>query len=450
VPGTLTIDGDELLLDLFGYPPPDSEPDERGVMVAPFMTDYELLYGAGADGNRYTLTSCSYRGQHIGSGAGLLLTLKPRMAFVGKTLLEQPFETQFTGALVEFTGLIEWVGHTLAQLTVDDHMYPRDVTITHRSPDPIVASVDFGTVTLQHAPTYSNAGRAELEDHASFLIEPAEPQTFEELMSGPIRVLQHFLTFVTDAASTVSTLHLHLPEADADRGYARWRAQFESSADPLLGTDPTQRSMMFPGDRFRDRIGSMIERWFAFVAQVELVADVLLAARYRPRIFGETRFLFTVQACEALHRQHPQFSSYNRTREEFKRWRDRVLEHVPEGDRAEVKRQLQNNKTLRAQILEISSAAPFVADELALNMELVTRRASKARHEIVHTLDRTVDADELYMLSETLRWIMNGYLLQTIGLSADEIKYWLHTKAGLGQLAQLWRDHPNAGTDTDG
>jgi len=437
IAGTLTIQASgEMLLDLLGR---FSLLNAEAGVAYPIDESFDCLCGeirrSTIEGvQKATLWGCGWRG-------GLLdLVLQPSVAVIGEMEVGDAETARFPGALVEFSGLPEWAGRTRPTLSIDDAVYPRHLVLEYNATDPVRIEHAGDSVTLQHVPAFSVGESTRLEDTPAFVLEFAEPCSFTDVIGGQVRALQHFMTFALDSPATISGIRVHVADAESPRGYQSMRAYFRQAPD--LPDDPPEfraNRMLFTrrqaGD---DRLPTILRRWFTIVAEIETVIDVHLAARYRPRIYGETRFLFAVQALEALHRGRPEFDSTVEARSKFNAWRDGILSRLGDADRARVSGLLRNDKSFRGQLDEIFDAVPVVIGELKIDRDELARRAVKARNEIVHTLPRTEDADGLYRLTETLRWVMNGYLLAAIGFTAGDIRGLLHQNLRASAVASWW------------
>jgi hypothetical protein len=435
--GTLTVSGDgrARLALLRSFPILDPDPS----MVYSLDEPYERLFGEAADSagklTRFTLVDCSVVGRKVG---GLpALTLRPAITFIGERHVE---EDRFIGGLLELSGLADWAGRSRPGFEFDETPYPRKITVNYTANPPVIADLDFGRVTMRHGPVFSIGDAVALEDSVTFLVEPSTDMTWNELMAGPLRALQNFTSFALAAPATILTLRLHVPDADGD--YVSVRALFEQRADaPTEDVNYRMDRMLFTRrDARDDRLPDMLRSWFDVTQALPTVIDLHLATLYRPRVYGETRFLFAVQAFEALHRGSEDFESQPRTKAEFQAWRDALLDQLDPADRAIVMAALGNNKGFRRVLDEVFDEVPAVIDELHIDRDALRSRSAQARNDIVHLLDRSEDAAGLYKLAETLRLVLAGYLMQTIGFSDDEVRQRMHHYQRAALIASWWAE----------
>ncbi len=416
----------------------------KSAPMLPIDEEHDRLFGevVGADEKTVlvTLIDCQFAGSRVG---GLpALTLRPTVVMIGAAHARRD---RFVGAVVEFSGLADWAGRARPEYEFDETPFPREITVKYAAGDDVSFEVDFGKITLRHGPVFALGERAQLEDHLTFQIEPREPCSWSDLLGGPIRTLQNFLSFALDSTTAVTTLLVDI-RAGRTKQTTRLRAIFQQRGElPDPGFEYRDDRMLF---RRRDignaRLPDLLTRWFELTAELPGVIDLHLAALYRPRVFGESRYLFASQSLEVLHRRSSKFVSESMPKAAFKAWRDGILQQLDPADRPRVKRSLgTNRKGFKLVLEEVFASSKRLMADLGVSHNQLKKRSADLRNEVVHGLDLSENSAAMYVLAATLRLVMGSYLMQAIGFTEDETRALL---AGDGrfrggrQVTAWWSD----------
>lgn len=148
--------------------------------------------------------------------------------------------------------------------------------------------------------------------------------------------------------------------------------------------------------------------------------DLILALRYSPAQYVESRLLMAAGAAEALHRalgieERPMPNA------DFRRMRDAMLELAPEDQRERLKGSIRNDVTLRDRLRALAERPDQQAvSELVPDLDRWARRTVKARNDLAHkgnTPNHSIE--ELVAVVEATTGVVILNLLHEIGLPAE-------------------------------
>lgn len=164
----------------------------------------------------------------------------------------------------------------------------------------------------------------------------------------------------------------------------------------------------------------IVPRWCAVRDRLRASTDLILALRYAPARYVESRLLMAVGAAEALHRvlgieERPMPNA------EFKKLREAMLELAPEDQRERLKSAIRNDMTLRDRLGALVNRPDQEAvSVLVPDVERWASRTVKARNDLAHE-GRTPrhELEELVAVVEVTTGVVILNLLHEIGLPAD-------------------------------
>jgi hypothetical protein len=373
-----------------------------------------------------TLRDCQQRRMTVGSPGFPREVYHVNRAFIGGHL-EQETDFGFRGAQLRLCGLADWAeGLTGIQLP------PRSgrnelCHVVYSRPEPLVAQVSGGQVTLGTCFASSHSARKfVVEEDVAFDIKCEEPLSDDDFNDHYIYPLQNFVTLALGRPVAVREFSVRRgnDRADPDTlaplqivsplvfSEARYEAE-KNSSFPLF---------LLP--HVRDRFADVIRRWLHITSKFEDTCNLFFGIQYVRKPYLDTKFLAVVQALE-LYQAHRE-SWGGRQEQEVQRY-DRVLGGLAEEDREWLRLRLGRHphvpfsETLAALVNEHGAvldplcggdrngfeAAVRAAWEYILYRRLVSDRAPHSN----------VD---LYWLLERLRVVMKACFLSELGFSESE------------------------------
>lgn len=164
----------------------------------------------------------------------------------------------------------------------------------------------------------------------------------------------------------------------------------------------------------------IVPRWCEVRDRLHAATDLILALRYSPAHYVESRLLMAAGAAEALHRalgieERPMQTA------EFKKLRDAMLELAPEDQRDRFKGAIRNDVTLRDRLHALAERPDRQAvSELVPDLDRWAGRTVKARNDLAHkgsTPDHSIE--ELVAVVEATTGVVILNLLHEIGMPAE-------------------------------
>lgn len=164
----------------------------------------------------------------------------------------------------------------------------------------------------------------------------------------------------------------------------------------------------------------IIPRWTEVRDRLHAATDLILALRYAPAQYVESRLLMAAGAAEALHRALG-IEERPMPIPEFKKMRAAMLELAPEDQRDRLKGVIRNDVTLRDRLNSLAKRPDQQAvSELVPDLDRWARRTVKARNDLAHegsTPEHSIE--ELVAVVEATTGVVILNLLHEIGLPAD-------------------------------
>lgn len=234
-----------------------------------------------------------------------------------------------------------------------------------------------------------------------------------------VRVIQNFISFVTNQASDIVWLQLEDAEdvSNSDNkcvsiicsrmkigeGY-RWVG---SNSDARLVSEA------FP-------FAESLAKWFKLVADARAAVNMVMAIQLEDMPFIENDLLTVTGAAEVLHR-NLKIRSHMYDIAEFKKMKKEILNIVPESYKETVMSNLRNDPSLRIRLMDLAKSA----DEdsvlyLVPDVEYWAKKTVKARNDLTHKgVAPKQSADELLAIVDVTKTIIRLVILERLGVSKE-------------------------------
>lgn len=164
----------------------------------------------------------------------------------------------------------------------------------------------------------------------------------------------------------------------------------------------------------------VVPRWWDVRDRLDAATNLILALRYAPPQYIESRILVSAGAAEALHRGL-RIEKPPMPRDEFKNMRDAILELAPEDQRDRLKGAIRNEATLRERLRALADRPDGHAmAELVPDVDRWAGRTVRARNDLAHeggTPNHSLD--ELIAVVEVTTAVVVLNLLHELGLPAE-------------------------------
>lgn len=288
--------------------------------------------------------------------------------------------------------------------------------------------VDGTEYSLQHLrnPPFVDELRgrmtARIRDTVFLQIAPPDAWSFEEALESA-KSLQDLISLATHRAAGVIWLRLKLkgdgPGAERHPMEGYVEVLYSPAAVGERDAKAIEHHRVFftcSDIPFQE----IVPRWCAVRDRLRASTDLILALRYAPAQYVESRLLMAVGAAEALHRALG-IEELPMPNAEFKKMREAMLEVAPEGQRERLKSAIRNDVTLRDRLGALVNRPDQKAvSVLVPDVERWASRTVKARNDLAHE-GRTPrhEFEELVAVVEVTTGVVILNLLHEIGLPAD-------------------------------
>ena len=194
--------------------------------------------------------------------------------------------------------------------------------------------------------------------------------------------------------------------------------------------------MPFTLAKIQERFEACLGNWISNADLLAPVYNLFFAALYNPHQYLESNFLTLVQALETYHRRR--FGGQYQTDKEYQEglyqiFVEKIPEELDKGFRqalVEGKLKYANEFSLRKRLHQLSKrlssyvSMGFLRSKTAT--ETFVERVCHTRNYLTHYTpelrDRSAEGEELYLLSQQLRGVLEMCLFEEIGLDPETIK----------------------------
>lgn len=434
VPGTLRFPAegpiDLDLMDLLA----DGNTDQR----------HPVVLGVTADGSLVTLEDLEWVAGYDRHTALLEHPMRREtfgvgVAFIGAHLPSES-DRVFSDAVLDFTDLLPWSGPS--GLSGDLGPSPADYSIQLVSPAPREARLPFGTVALSHGWKATGDRRRShgIEKEVGFAAHMDAAGNLESWLRMVIGPLRHLLTFATDRPNEVSRLTFK----PRDERMGRQRIAVRYARNPAAAsTDSRPHEFLFAADTLGDDFESALAGWFGVIADIGPVIDMLLAQRYRPKVFAENRFLDVCFAAESYHRARISRDMLPQSEHEARV--ATILQAVPSKHRDWLGQKLlySNEPSFRHRLKDLVANAPTASLGLLGPPSAFAGPVVDTRNMLVHDprqrAEMSLSGRDLVRMTEQLTFLVSAFLLRDLGFDDIRVTAMLRGTRRFRLLTEVFR-----------
>lgn len=233
------------------------------------------------------------------------------------------------------------------------------------------------------------------------------------------RVIQNFVSFVTDQASGIVWLQFEDAEdvSNADNKcvsiiYTQMKIG-EGHGWAGSNSDARLVSEAFP-------FAESLAKWFELVARASAAVNMVMAIQLEDMPFIENDLLAVTGAAEVLHRNLG-IRRYMYDDAEFKKMKKEIINVVPAWYKETVISNLRNDPSLRIRLMDLAERAN--KDNvlyLVPDVEYWAKKTVKARNDLTHKgVAPKQSADELLAIVDVTKAIIRLVILKRLGVSKE-------------------------------
>jgi hypothetical protein len=437
VPGTLTFTpGQRPTLKLIGT--------FKNIDQLFQATDVPMIHGVSTKGDPITLYRCS----EVTTEFSAMITsiYNARMALVGRHF-EQANDIAFPVIDVHFTNLDDFTllhGFTVSH---DNSDMPNWFGVRYDYPKKIAVTVGDYQITVTHGFNLQQRGISEwnLRQTPLLRIASATPVLLEELLQGPLRVLQNLVAFATGVPVYPTRIEAYtVPPPTRERIV---NVIFN------VGDHPAAKQLLVPEMLFTlpdlgEDFPNTLRNWFACHETIPSVLDLYFSTLYGARTTHQHhQFLSLAQALESYHRQV--YGGRLMSSADFKCLRDALTVAVPQSltdilrDKIIGKFNFLNEVTLAERLEKLlDEAPPMILARAIPDREEFAASIRRTRNYLTHydpaLRERATNDEDLLNLTDRMGWLLAGLLMKRIGLSDAKIDALLQRNERL-KHAGTWR-----------
>ncbi|WP_019178017.1 ApeA N-terminal domain 1-containing protein [Methanomassiliicoccus luminyensis] len=388
------------------------------------------LYQCGRGSNKTNI-------HNVSGGAFTLVgtVYRPRMAFFGAHFMKEE-EMQFTGAMVNFQYMGEWIGRSGFVNVTPDSL--EEAEIRYVTPKDVIASYDKNTMKI--GLRYQES----LDwDEESIRQTPFVDITFANNLDlwGLISHIKRFRDLISlgikrrttplsifvelDKAETIirkaSGIELVFPSLNAQTG-----------KEKLMPTD-----MMFWLHDLEVNLDSNLTNWFSKESKLQPAYDLYFGSLYNPDLYDYNKFLNLIQAIESYHRKN--YGGTELPVEEYDKLTDMLIDSAPGEYKGFLKDvfKYENEVSLRKRLKEIyqlhkPAVEPYIPDrDEFIGFTLDTR--NYLTHYGKDLEEKAAKGADLFFLTTKLELVIEVIFLSEIGFADEDIKsvldrHWLYRR----------------------
>lgn len=386
--------------------------------------EFPVIFGTTLDGIQFMLCECTQIPVKLNlSSAKYPSKFRPHVVLEGLhgDSVEKTLLTSFT---VEISQLQNWYGKSGKKIQ-PSNLNELRTTITYEKPQPAQVRVNDASIILGHDASidYPSFGRDFiLKERAVVSVEPSTPVYLSGLFPEWLGPLVGLFTLLMDTYVQICGLRVCIQlqnTAAQSSGSAEvyWRtSRYDESTREIL---PHQ--MLCPYSFLEIEWEDVLQEWFKCYYKLRPVVDLFISQVATPRSFSSNTFLNSSQVAEAYHLSRR--NNLVEPRSEFKHKKSEIYSLLPRQLKKWLKGRFKyaNVKSLRMRLEDLLLERLDLFQLTVEEAKSLAENIAKIRNYYTHysRASAPVGHDDLYMLSELMRWVMTACLLEEIGLERN-------------------------------
>jgi hypothetical protein len=385
--------------------------------------EHPIILGSAYDpapSQEITLKRCRIKGQTVGVPGFTRETYLAERVFAGAHLVEQE-DFLFTSCGLSISGLSAWAHHLLGfQVEMGEQ---GAFTVRYQPPPALKASLPREEVeaTLYFGGGYASRLREYIcKESVRFSVSSKEALPEEEWNAAYIPILLNFVTFATDSPNVLEELTLRRMEGGRMSSPVQMFAARVFSEAEQGGPPP--HKMLFTLQDLGDEFAPKLRRWFEVYGRFYDACNLFFAIQYSPPSYVDVRLLTVMQCLELYQRARtgarpgqvalpPGLSARvpEDVRAALAEWLGR---QVVDNSEAVLSALFDEHLSVMEQLFPGGKSA-FLAEAMPIRNHVLYRTTAHPQ------LDDY--ARRLYLLTETLAFVMKACLLKELGFSEERV-----------------------------
>lgn len=416
-------------------------------------TDYlfpSIILGETSQGEEITLYQCQQKGFRLG-GKSSSSSFIADIVFVGSLFLSEE-KLLFERVQVEFSHLHYWRGETGFKVNRKNSKEERGVTVDYTEQEPILLTT-LGNTKISYTTIWRTqypGTEANIKEQAFIRIDEVGGADFNQC-SETVRIVQNFLSLI----ATEPVLLLSIT-ALTKRGRTKRGKEVQIYYAPIYPNDAKVgrgNNMLFTLQEVQEQIGVHLRKWIENERTLEPVYNLFFANLYRPYIYAENRFLNLAQAVETYHRR-TYGGKYQSDEEYLENLYQTFLSAIPSNIDKDFRTSLIKGKLRYANEFSLGTRLnrliKLLKDYLpedclpkseprTLFVQDITNTRNFLTHYSPELEGKSADRPTLYLLEQSLSFILTACFLKDMDFSAEQVRKYLTRSKHYQRIRQLQR-----------
>lgn len=403
--------------------------------------DVDIILGF-VDGKRITLFRCYAKGSNMNLTAGGPVSIKSSfivsVVFIGYHF-EKKEDVVFKTLSASYSYLEDWTQITGFQFSLqsDKENHLNQYEVKYKFPDKLEANIEGARLSLDYS--FRDGGDKLREfklTQTTFLkIEPTVACHIEEYFRSYLYHAQNFISLGVGRAVYPLIMKGKNENCKIDLGEGRTEysdieiyyktKEFQESSKKIHPMD----MLFFLGD-IKDDLEKYLNNWFKKAELIQPVYDLYFATLYSPKMYLQHEFLSLIQALEVYHRRV--HGGKYLSDDDFKGVYEKLVNAIPGETEADFQASLTGKMkylheySLRKRLKKITDDFKNVIGILIKDVSFFMKSIEDTRNFLTHydtsLEDKKKDGQELYTLTEQMKFLLEICFLSEIGMTEDKIK----------------------------
>ena len=403
--------------------------------------DVDIILGF-VDGKKITLFRCYAKGSNMNLTAGGPVAIKSSfivsIVFIGHHF-EKKEDVVFKTLSVSYSYLEDWTRITGFQysLQTDKENHLSQYEVKYKFPDKVEANIEGTSLSLNYNFRSGGDGIKEfILTQTTFLkIEPTIACHIDKYFRDYLYHVQNFISLGLGRAVYPLIMNGKNEGCKVELGEGRTEyndieifykvKEFQGSSKKLHPLD-----MLFSLGDIRDDLEQYLNNWFKKTELIQPVYDLYFATLYSSKMYLQHEFLSLIQALEVYHRRI--HGGKYLSDDDFKDVYAKLVNAIPEETEVDFKTSLAGKMkylheySLRKRLKKITDDLKDVIGVLIKDVSVFIENIESTRNFLTH-YDKSLenkkkDGQELYILTEQMKFLLEMCFLSEIGMAEDKIK----------------------------
>jgi hypothetical protein len=398
--------------------------------------EYDIILGV-ISRKQVTLHICNEREHNFGAPGFQKYIFKVNTLFLGHHF-NKIEDINFKSLTIRYTNLYDWVGKSGYNKDVkfDSDNKFKTYSLEIESPDKIELDLDEFQIVIEHRFNVNeNSSKINLEEYDVIEIIPNESSTLDDLRDNICYHLQNFLSL--GIGSAISPLSITGECEDCKVKYPDGKIIDKSIEiyyavkNPILAEKKIYpHEMFFSLSDIAEYLEEALKNWFGKAEDLKPVYDLYFGTLNNSSMYLEHSFMSLIQALESYHRRT--YEGNYLPKDQYSKVRDVLIMNIPDFVAEDHRESLEsrihfgNEFSLKTRLTAIFEDFGEIFSSLIEDQDEFIKDVKNTRNYYTHydeSLKRKAKTgQDLFILTEKLKFIIEICFLKELGLPSDKIE----------------------------